>query len=224
MKSLKIQTILLKLIRKDSFIWKNLERAYSLNYIINYLFHYRTKATTTREIYLEFVSYCNLRCPMCSLDHTKPKKRMSIEILEKLFDDLYLDRRFRKVKIIHLHNAGEVLLHPEFEEMILVIKKAKQKFLDTGYNFPKIALLTNASLLKGDKAKFILEVNVFDFIRFSMDGGTPEAFEIMRNRAKWDDFYLNVKHFLLINNQHKFKINSGFITLIPATQKLTTKN
>ena len=217
---MQLQNILLKLVSKDSLIWRNLERIYSLSYLYNYFKYYRSKAATTREIYIEFVSYCNLRCKLCSLDHTKPKVRMAKETLEKLFDEIFIDRRFRKVKIIHLHNAGEVLLHPEFPEMILIMKRAKQRFQEAGYIFPKIAMLTNGCILKEQTAAFILDSGVFDFIRFSMDGGTPEKFEVMRERAKWKDFYTNVRTFLVLNKAHKQKINTGVITLVERDKKL----
>lgn len=219
---MRVHNLLSMVLTKDSFTWRVLESMYSIKYLTDYWQHYRPKAATTREIYLEFVSYCNLRCQLCSLDHSKPKVRMHIETLDRILNQLFYDRRFRKVQIIHLHNAGEALLHPEFKDMIACIKQHQEKFKKAGYTFPKLALLTNASILKPELSDFIICSNAFDYIRFSMDGGTPEAFEELRTRAKWSDFYSNVKYFLNRKKELKSKIHAGFISMVGADKKLNT--
>ena len=104
-------------LNKGTFLWKVLEFLQGMFYVKNYLFYYKwnfiRSSTTTREINIEFISYCNLRCSFCSLDHEKPKVRITPELLDKFLKNLTDDKRFKKVEVIHLHNAGETLLHPE---------------------------------------------------------------------------------------------------------------
>lgn len=223
MQLLKLHNVLSKILKKDSVSWKMLESVYSLSYFFSYHAHYRFKATTTREIYIEFVSYCNLRCTLCSLDHAKTKYRIDIPTMERIFDQLYYDRRFRKVGIIHLHNAGEALLHPEFRELVQLIGVQKKRFQDSGYRFPKVAIVTNATILKPELSDFILDAGVFDFVRFSMDGGSPEAFEQMRVRAKWEEFYFNVAYFIRSKKLRKSNVQTAVITMIDADKKRSVK-
>lgn len=222
MNFLKLHNILSILLKKDSLFWKLLESVFSIRYFFSYHLHYRSRSTTTREIYIEFVSYCNLRCSLCSLDHTKTKYRIDISTMERIFDQLYYDRRFRKVGIIHLHNAGEALLHPEFRNLVQLIGNQKKRFHQAGYNFPQVAIVTNATILKPELSDFIIESGVFDFVRFSMDGGAPEAFEQLRLRAKWNDFYENVSYFLKQNKKHS-AIHTAIITLIESSKKRSIK-
>lgn len=56
-----------------------------------------------------------------------------------------------------------------------------------------------------------------------MDGGTPELFEQMRIRAKWNDFFKNVKYFLEKKKMLKSTIRAGFITMIDSAKKLSVK-
>lgn len=220
---MKVHNLLSRLLKKDSLLWHTLESIYSISYPISYWLDYRSRPVTTREIYIEFVSYCNLRCPLCSLDHDKAKFRISPETLNRIFDQLYFDRRFRKVRIIHLHNAGEVLLHPEFQKLVTLIGEQKKRFQEAGFRFPKMAILTNATILKPALSDFILESGVFDYVRFSMDGGTPELFEQMRERAKWSVFYEQVHYFLKKKREGKFHSHVSFITMIELHRKQSVK-
>ena len=116
-------------LNKGTFLWKVLEFLQGMFFVKNYLFYYKwnfiNSSTTTREINIEFISYCNLRCAFCSLDHEKPKIRITPELLDKFLKNLTDDKRFKKVEVIHLHNAGETLLHPEIGELLAIIKKYK---------------------------------------------------------------------------------------------------
>lgn len=182
-----LKNVITRKIKKDSFIWWILGLFQGVSFYINYLFYYKLKFLTRRnsihEIHLEFVSYCNLRCQLCSLDHDKPKIRMSPSLLKHFFDDFLSDNRFRNVTTIHLYNAGEVLLHPELETMLAIIRDYKDKAASAKIPFPEIGLLTNATILNEKNSKILINANVLNHIRFSMDGGTREKFEEMRSRA-----------------------------------------
>jgi len=207
-------------IKKDSRSWKLFEIILGFRYFFIYQIYYRQKSCSIKEIFIEFVSYCNLRCPLCSLDHSKTKERITKEVLIKIFDNLYYDRRFRNVKIIHLHNAGEALLHPEFNELLIIIAENKEKFKRAGYKFPKISLLTNGTTLRPHASDVIINSKVIDYLRISMDGGTPEEFEKMRKGAKWKLFSNNVNYFI---EKNQSIIKTSFITLILPQNKQNTR-
>ncbi|MBX7152600.1 SPASM domain-containing protein [bacterium] len=160
---------------------------------------------------------------MCSLDHDKPKQRMSPEILGKILDNLLTDRRFESIEVINLHNAGEALLHPEIIKMLQIISNYRKKAHLTRQSFPQVFLLTNGIPLTKEKASEILKLNVIDKMRFSMDGGTPEKFEEMRTRAKWETFSNNVKTFISLNNQNNGqRVSTQIISVIEPDRVLNT--
>ena len=214
-------------IGKSTFVWRMVEFLQGVSFSIDYWLYYKTNLIKSKssitEINIEFVSYCNLRCTLCSLDHDKPKIRMSEETLKHFFEDFISDPHFRSVKTIHLYNAGEVLLHPRLEAMLDIVKLYKQKAKEKGIFFPQIALLTNAIVLNEKNSTTIINSGVLDYIRFSMDGGSKEMFEVMRERAKWDVFVKNITHFCELNNNSARKIPTGIITLVEYKNKLNTK-
>jgi radical SAM protein with 4Fe4S-binding SPASM domain len=224
--SFEVKNFFVQKIGKSTFVWRGIEFLQGLSYSLNYLSHYRLKLfkkTSITEINIEFVSYCNLRCILCSLDHEKTKVRMSPDTLKHFFDDLLSDKRFSSVKTIHLYNAGEVLLHPKLKEMLAIIKQYKTHAKSKGLHFPKIALLTNATILDEENSKTIIDSEVLDNIRFSMDGGNKEKFEEMRLRAKWDVFVKNITLFCDLNSKSVKPIPTGIITLVEYENKLNTK-
>jgi len=148
---------------------------------------------------------------------------MTEETLKHFFEDFLNDKHFRSVKTIHLYNAGEVLLHPKMESMLAIIKYYKEWAKQKGIGFPQIALLTNATILDEKHTKILINSEVLDNIRFSMDGGSKEKFEEMRVRAKWDVFVNNITNFCEKNNRSKKRIPTGIITLIGYENKMNTK-
>ena len=224
--SFEFKNFFVQRIGKSTFVWRIVEFMQGVSFSIDYWLYYKlkliTKKSSITEINIEFVSYCNLRCTLCSLDHNKPKIRMSEEILKTFFEDFLSNPQFRSVKTIHLYNAGEVLLHPKLEEMLAIIKQFKQTAKEKNIFFPQIALLTNATILNEKNTNILLQSGLLDYIRFSMDGGSKEKFEEMRSRAKWDEFVKNITHFCEQNNKNAKKIPTGIITLVEYQNKLNT--
>lgn len=76
---------------------------------------------------IELTSYCNLNCRFCSLDNSK---RKSGHLDVSTFKDILkwvLDGREDGIEVreIRLFNGGEPLLHPEFYQILTVIKEMK---------------------------------------------------------------------------------------------------
>lgn len=221
-----LKNFFVRKVPKTSFIWNFFELYQSLAFYMNYVFYYKIKilrGNSIREIHLEFVSYCNLRCQLCSLDHKKTKIRMTETILREFFENFLYDERFRNVSTIHLYNAGEVLLHPELEKMLAIIKEYKTRALQRNIKFPQIGLLTNATILDEENSKILIDSGVLDHIRFSMDGGSKEKFEEMRTRASWNVFVKNISVFCSLNNKNARRIKTGIISLLEFKNKLSTE-
>jgi radical SAM protein with 4Fe4S-binding SPASM domain len=107
--------------------------------------------------------------------------------------------------------------------MLGIIKEFKEVAKNKKLHFPKIALLTNATILDEENANTLINSGVLDNIRFSMDGGNKEKFEEMRDRAKWDVFVKNISKFCELNRKSAKPIPTGIITLVEYENKLHTK-
>lgn len=160
---------------------------------------------------LEFNSSCNLRCQWCALDHSKERKTMPREVLEKVMQELEAGA-FKNLRRIDLHNGGETLLHPDLPGMLSVIRRHRS-FLPPSVN---IGLLTNGMLLTPKVSEQICRSRAVTQVRFSIDGGTPAAFESIRKGAKWDVVRRNVQTFLDINSRSKEPVQTEIICMIPA--------
>jgi len=224
--SFEVKNYFVQKIGKSTFIWRIIEFLQGVSFLINYWKYYKFKLirnkTSITEINIEFVSYCNLRCKLCSLDHTKQKVRMNENTLKLFFEQLRYDKRFNSIKTIHLYNAGEVLLHPKLEEMLSLIRYYKELAAKENKHFPKIALLTNATILNEKNSTILINANLLNNIRFSMDGGNKEKFEEMRTRAEWDVFIKNIQSFCELNSKSEQPITTGIITLVEYENKLNT--
>ncbi len=182
------------------------------------------KSASTREIYVEWVNYCNLRCSFCALNHEMVKTRMSSETWSYLLNELIYDKRFKNVELMHLHNGGETLLHPKFSELLFVLDEKKIEARENKKKFPKVELLTNGMLLDGKHRSAILNSSAIDSVGLSMDGGSPEAYESMRKRAKWSVFYPQVKAFLEENAALAKPKAIFIISVLPTTEMLEKKD
>lgn len=169
---------------------------------------------TLEWLNLEFASNCNLRCKWCSLDHDKPKQFMTTELLGKVLDDVIRDPGIQLDRI-ELHNAGETLLHPDLPSMFAEIAARKA-------DLPTINLLTNAGALNAARTKTILESGAIDVIRFSIDGGSKEEFEELRQPAKWDHIRSNINAFLDANKASDRPLETGVICIVDPQKALTT--
>ncbi len=154
------------------------------------------------------------------LDHDKPKTYMSLDVLDRLFTQLLEDERFSQVRTINLHNGGETLMHPDRVEMFKRIERFKAIFAEMGREFPTVILLTNGMLLRPKLAEEIISLKVLDEIGFSLDGGSPTAFEELRVNAKWEKFAENVRAVVEIKNRVDPLMKTFGISIIPKPNPL----
>lgn len=147
---------------------------------------------------VELTDFCNCSCIMCSQSvnqviHGDSKGFMSMSMMEKVFDDL-LESGCKIHKLLPF-GLGEPLLHPDFSDVLHLLKRYK----DAGL-FNQIDLHTNAQLLDESMRKAILESWVFDTISFSMDAINPETYRKIRRHGGFESTMDNVKSFILKRN------------------------
>lgn len=204
-------------------LWKSIKKGQELKYELDYQRFYgaiNSPKASISEVNLEFCSSCNLRCQFCALDHLKPKSLMTFEVLDAVFDNLLNDSRFSRVKTINLYNGGETLMHPDRQKMFDRIKYYQLVFKALDKPFPKIVLLTNGMLLRPQIAEKMLELKVINEVGFSLDGGSPQAFEELRVNAKWPRFAENVRAFIALKKQMDPALRTFGVSIIPKPHPL----
>jgi radical SAM protein with 4Fe4S-binding SPASM domain len=195
-----------------------------LNYIKNSFFVKKNEALlgdkegfySTKWLNIEFFSGCNLRCTWCSLDHTKEHYEISLNTIKRVFDELIVSKKF-KLDRIDLHNAGEIFLHKNINEILEYIGSIKSKIP----NHPTISILTNATIFKEDTINTIFQTKCIDEMRFSFDGGNKESFESIRINAKYDKVYNNISSFLNKKDEYKSNITTEIICIVPPEKELS---
>jgi len=174
---------------------------------IHHLGNRRGSRAWVRDVNFDIAARCNLRCRYCSLDHDAATASMPLELFTRVLDEISDRRRFRVTRI-QLHHGADPLLHPQLADVLGALAERKGRA-----GFPETRLLTNAMLLQGARRDAIFESGGIDFIRFSIDGGTPEDFERMRPPAKWDRVAGNVEAFLEENEARGKPLRTGMISL-----------
>lgn len=225
MKYLEIRDAINRKLGKDTKLRPVLEFAQGLDFGARYLRHEvlpRPKVAATREVYIEWVNYCNLRCSFCALDHSMQKQRMSADTWRLALEELTTPA-FNGVEALHLHNGGETLLHPKAPEFLAILDEVFDRAVAEGKHVPKVDLLTNAMVLTPSKREAILNTKHISSLQFSMDGGTPEAFEAIRTRAKWDVFQPNILALLQENQKLAQPKRTGLIALLPDEAMMKSK-
>jgi len=161
---------------------------------------------------VEFNSSCNLRCRWCALDHTRPRGVMTSATLETLLAQLS-DGALPSLTCLDLHNGGETLLHPDLPGMLSTLSTWKPSLLRANPGL-RIRLLTNGMLLTERKARQIIDSRAVDCLRFSVDGGSPEQYELIRRGAKWHTLQRNVLKFTEHNRNSEHPIRTEAICMV----------
>ena len=158
------------------------------------------------NLLIEFSSGCNLRCRWCSLDHNKARVFLDLDLFDNILTQV-ANNEFPSLAKIDLHNGGETLLHPQFDEAMKILAAKK-------LNVP-VSLLTNGVKLNSDIVDSLLLGKPVNEVRVSLDGGTPELFEYIRRGAKWEQVYRNVKEFASNRNRIDQGVSLGIICMLP---------
>ena len=164
-----------------------------------------------KHISVELTSKCNLRCVMCALHSEESKytgyglntgKRratghMDFGLVQKIVDEA---SSFFPKPIIGLNGSGEVLLYPEFNSVIMLMK---QKRFKAGFN-------TNALLLHKEVADMLVEL--FEgTINISLDASQKSTYEKIRIGSNYDKVLENVMY--LIEKRKKLRSKKPIIVV-----------
>jgi MoaA/NifB/PqqE/SkfB family radical SAM enzyme len=130
---------------------------------------------------LEPVGQCNLRCRMCPIQFRTdgpphgPPAFMGVGVFRRLVDEL------PGLKDLQLQGLGEPMMHPQFFEMV---EYASARGIRVSTN-------TNMTLLNDRRAERCVTSGLAA-LHASLDGATPETYERIRVRAKFDRVTANL--------------------------------
>lgn len=131
------------------------------------------------EIYIEITNRCNFNCAFCPNSIMKrPRGLMTEKMFRSVIDQL---AKTKLAKRITFHLMGEPLLHPKFAEFLAYAKKKKQY----------IHLISNISLIKGDKLKDIMK-NV-SLLELSLQSYSAESFSQRGTRLDYGQYLQTVR-------------------------------
>jgi radical SAM protein with 4Fe4S-binding SPASM domain len=132
-------------------------------------------------IQIEPVGQCNLRCTMCPIQFRQdgppygPPAFLPFETFTRLVDE------FTGLKQLHLQGLGEPMMHPRFFDMV-------------SYGVGKgIQVTTNSNLtLINPKRAEACVTSGLDTLHISVDGASPEMYERIRVRGKFERVMRNI--------------------------------
>lgn|GEM_PF-1449707 len=136
-----------------------------------------------REAYIEVAARCNLRCIMCPI--TVDPRYQPGSGWPGLLEPEHFERLepvFATLHRAHLFGLGEPLLNPHLFDYARRLSRAGVEVWTT----------TNATLIDDSKAEAMFEAG-FDRVSVSIDGATPETYERIRKRGKWEDLLLGLE-------------------------------
>jgi MoaA/NifB/PqqE/SkfB family radical SAM enzyme len=119
---------------------------------------------------------CNLDCPHCQLPRAEKRRRMELDVLQRVVEEL-----FPTLVELHPSNLGEALLWPWFPRLCEELER-HGVLLD---------LTTNGTLLTD--ARIALLRPVARDVKVSFDGATAVTFERLRRGASFDGVCANVR-------------------------------
>lgn len=177
----------------------------------------------TLNLNLELTDHCNIKCRMCSQSlrdeaHGVPMRfmdwptwRKSLQGLRDLDDEVALCP----------HWLGEPTLHPEFDRFV------EYAFAVNADNrlFRSFKLHTNAVLFNEDRSRLLLRLanrheladDTFNFIHFSIDAFSAEAYDYVKGADRREQVYRNIERFLRL--RHSLGVERPYVTLAFVVQE-----
>ena len=135
------------------------------------------------EAYIEVAARCNLRCQMCPIivdPRYQSGSGFPALLSEEMFDRLA--PVFPTLKRAYLFGLGEPILHPRLVDFTERLARAGVE----------VWITTNATLIDQEKADALARAGLTR-VSVSIDGGTPQTYERIRQRGKWEDVVRGLK-------------------------------
>lgn len=136
---------------------------------------------------IEITNMCNLNCKVC---RTKSALRKPTIMPLKKFEHYIKEAKKAGTYLIDLHCVGETFMHPELEGIFKICKKH-------GVEIYKIS--SNGQLLDKYVHLIFKYAYLFQFLRFSIDGGTREVYEKVRVGGSFDKLIANLEQIHNLN-------------------------
>lgn len=161
-------------------------------------------------MYIEPANVCNFRCAFCPTgDHDliqkvgRPQGFMDMELFRKIVEELQLfDSR---LKLASLYKDGEPLLHPEFPEMVRILKAANVA--------ERIWTKTNGALLNPELSQRIVDAGL-DMICISVEAVSSKGYKkIAGVSIDYEQFRKNIQDLYQRRSSCEIYVkiaNSGF--------------
>lgn len=118
-------------------------------------------------------SACNQACFFCAYDWTKKAKHLPLVA----FQHLLAVTNLRPESVV-LSGDGEPTMHPGFEQILEIFNQTDVK----------LGLMTNGTW---DRLPDFLDY--FEWVRFSINAGTPERYKNVHGKDHWDQVMENLK-------------------------------
>jgi radical SAM protein with 4Fe4S-binding SPASM domain len=145
-----------------------------------------------KRVNFEITSICNLKCKYCTFESGKRKKTIDLNLFEKILKDIA--GCHPRLLTLALYMSGESLLHPQFVQILKIIRNVQKKSEDFS---PEVYLHTNGTLWTPEKTDEIMETGVLNRVVWSIDGIDRESFEDMRGvTGIYDKVLDNFEYFL----------------------------
>lgn len=143
----------------------------------------RTARVLPKYVQIEPVGQCNLRCQMCPIQFRQsgpphgPPAFMEFNTFTRIIDEL------PELEHLHLQGLGEPMMHPRFFDMV---SYAANRGI-------RVTTNTNMTLvLNPRRARSTVSCGL-ECIHVSIDGATPETYERIRTRARFDRLLRNLQ-------------------------------
>ncbi|MFC1531992.1 radical SAM/SPASM domain-containing protein [Thermodesulfobacteriota bacterium] len=154
------------------------------------------------EVNVETTSVCNAQCIMCPISKIdRPKRAMDMSLFKKIVDDCIKSG----VRCIKLHNYGEPLLTPRFDEMLHYIRSKSRSI--------QIQFASNGSLLNDKWAGTLIGQKV-NRVLVTIDGFKKETYEKIRIGLKYHNVVQNVLNFMNIKKNMGVNYPELFVEMI----------
>ena len=155
-----------------------------------------------KEIIIDICAACNASCPFCPrlyMPQERSKGYMDLELFKFILEEA----KKENIKNIRLYSTAEPTLHPEFDQIIDLLKEGDFH----------VSVSTNASMLH----KHIDALMKVDILQYSIEGWDKESYEKYRVPLKFEQVYNNIKLF------HEKKLEADKFPKI-STNLLLTKS
>ncbi len=133
-------------------------------------------------VQIEPVGQCNLRCQMCPIQFRTdgppngPPAFMPFETFTRLVD------QFPTITELQLQGLGEPMMHPRFFDLV---QYAAARGIEVSTN-------SNLTLLTPPRAEQLVHSGL-SHLHVSIDGATPETYERIRVRSRWQKVIDNLE-------------------------------